>query len=183
MNAREQEFFDELYKVNYPDIYRYVRCLLWVRANTADVENCVQEVFIAAFESLGKLEAMGELDRKVWLLSVAKKKAFTLNRQTARENAAQMLMGTEEVAACVDNEISADNVALWEKEEIRREFMYRIRRKLPKKSQTLFDYLYIYGLDESQVSTLLCLNEDAFRMRKVRLLRKIEKIVKNFKNF
>lgn len=182
MNTKERDWFDKLYNSLYTDVYKYVRCLLWFPDNTSDVENCVQDIFLTAIQNSRKLSAMSMEECRYWILSVAHHKVFSMNRQLSRQYTKEMPLDWDKIIAYIDQKgQNNDNIQDWEEQIIWREGLQRIRDKLPRRHQELFDYLYVYQFDDEKIYVLLGLTQSALRMRKIRLEKRMKKIIGNLK--
>jgi RNA polymerase sigma-70 factor (ECF subfamily) len=68
VRAGDREAFEALYRKFFPRIYRFVRKRM---GNRSDVEETVQEIFIAAFSSLGAYR--GEAPFGAWVYGLARR--------------------------------------------------------------------------------------------------------------
>jgi len=80
------------------DVYKYLRSRLAPRYN--EVDDLVQEVFLAAWANLGKFRADGSL--QAWLIGIARHKVEDYYRERLR--VPESIEGTEDLDAAISND-------------------------------------------------------------------------------
>lgn len=186
MRRTDEELFKELYNKYYGDVYRYVTCLIWNSSNKCDIEQCVQDVFVIAFQNLHKIISMDEGRRKGWILTVTKHITFDFNREYSKRIQREELVESDRLEVLLERYGDTYSLEMSMKSENESEdteisqILYLIREKLPDKHHRLFDYVYMDKLCDEQIGVLMKISSDAVRMRRIRLAKKMKKIIKNF---
>jgi len=124
-----------------------------------DVDDVVQEVFIAAFLGLKKFR--GESSLRTWLftITVNKCRSFRLRRLRRVRSGA---LEEEEAAALESRDRSG------ERAELDRETLARVRRAiqvLPRKYREIVVLKYLQGLEVSEIRDLLGITDNVMQVR------------------
>lgn len=97
--------FDELYRTNYPDIFRYLLRRLPADSRSDDAADIAAEVFTTAWRRLEKIPSAPE-DR-LWLYGVARRTANRQMRGRLRRERLKLRLETEAHTARVGDRTSA----------------------------------------------------------------------------
>lgn len=155
-------------------VYSLASTILRGYGQTVDIEECVQDVFIDAWNKISEYDpGMGKL--KTWLLILCKYKALSYKRRLSRQNRVFKIEDLKRES----QQIEASNVeaSFLAKEE--RQKIIEAIRSLPDLDRQIF--LRVYILDESieEVSKSLGLSRQAVDNRLWRGRKALRKYFKN----
>jgi RNA polymerase sigma factor (sigma-70 family) len=122
-----------------------------------DVDDVVQEVFVAAFLGLKKFRGASSL--RTWLFTITVNKCRSFRYRRLRRLRAVAL---EEAAALESRDRSGEKLAL------DRETLARVRRavqELPRKYREIVVLRYLQGLELSEIRELLGITDNAMQVR------------------
>jgi RNA polymerase sigma-70 factor (ECF subfamily) len=111
-------------------VYSYLHRRLW--PNVSDVEDCFQQVFLAAWQSLGSYRA--EQDLRAWLLGIARHKAQDVYRERLR-----LTQWDEEEDVAEDGALAVDEVAI--RGEVQ-EKVWEVLNRIPQQYRILLLWRY-----------------------------------------
>lgn len=172
---KKKEFALEQAMDIYMDpVYSLASTILRGYGQTVDIEECVQDVFIDAWNKISEYDpGMGKL--KTWLLILCKYKALSYKRRLSRQNRVFKIEDLKRES----QQIEASNVeaSFLAKEE--RQKIIEAIRSLPDLDRQIF--LRVYILDESieEVSKSLGLSRQAVDNRLWRGRKALRKYFKN----
>ena len=172
---KKKEFALEQAMDIYMDpVYSLASTILRGYGQTVDIEECVQDVFIDAWNKISEYDP-GRGKLKTWLLILCKYKALSYKRRLSRQNRVFKIEDLKRES----QQIEASNVeASFLAKEERRKIIEAIR-SLPDLDRQIF--LRIYILDESieEVSKSLGLSRQAVDNRLWRGRKALRKYFKN----
>jgi RNA polymerase sigma factor (sigma-70 family) len=122
-----------------------------------DVDDVVQEVFVAAFVGLKKFRGASSL--RTWLFTITVNKCRTYRFRRLR---CLRSVALEEAAAVESRNRSGENVAL-DQETLAR--VRRAIRVLPQKYREIVVLRYLQGLEVSEIGELLGITDNAAQVR------------------
>ena len=150
--------FDELFEAHADRVFRMVRRLLGPGAAEADVDDVVQQVFIAAHRSLHRFR--GDAQVTTWLGGIAAKKVLMHLRSRRRHRA--MLDRLEREGGVP---IEADDLhrQVERRQEVRR--VWRALMTLSAKKRVVFLLFEVEGHSAPEIADLLNIREGTVRSR------------------
>lgn len=172
---KKKEFaLEQVMDIYMDPVYSLASTILRGYGQTVDIEECVQDVFIDAWNKISEYDpGMGKL--KTWLLILCKYKALSYKRRLSRQNRVFKIEDLKRES----QQIEASNVeaSFLAKEE--RQKIIEAIRSLPDLDRQIF--LRVYILDESieEVSKSLGLSRQAVDNRLWRGRKALRKYFKN----
>lgn len=172
---KKKEFaLEQVMDIYMDPVYSLASTILRGYGQTVDIEECVQDVFIDAWNKISEYDP-GRGKLKTWLLILCKYKALSYKRRLSRQNRVFKIEDLKRES----QQIEASNVeASFLAKEERRKIIEAIR-SLPDLDRQIF--LRIYILDESieEVSKSLGLSRQAVDNRLWRGRKALRKYFKN----
>lgn len=172
---KKKEFaLEQVMDIYMDPVYSLASTILRGYGQTVDIEECVQDVFIDAWNKISEYDP-GRGKLKTWLLILCKYKALSYKRRLSRQNRVFKIEDLKRES----QQIEASNVeaSFLAKEE--RQKIIEAIRSLPDLDRQIF--LRIYILDESieEVSKSLGLSRQAVDNRLWRGRKALRKYFKN----
>lgn len=163
----DQEAVRRLYELHVETVYRFVRGM---RVPGADVEDCVQDVFITAFRNLGRLR--DGVKFSTWLYSIAVNVSRSRIRKIAWTDRLLELFGRQ-----VDSspEQPPDMAA---ERSIGREAVERILERLPEKKRAVLVMREIMDMDEEEIAEALQIPRGTVATRLLSARREFDRIAR-----
>lgn len=167
--------FDEVYQAHHGKIERYVRKKV---QNYSDVEDIVQQTFLALFRKKDDLQKKGV---KAYLYAVAKYRTADYYRKKTRgrrnekqlENIEKQLEGRFTVGQFSRREVTC----IYEKEELAQ----KIKTLLPEKYWQVFLPRVFEGCRYQEISERLGIDVDTARQRQFRAKKRLQSKMEDYK--
>lgn len=167
----DREAFEALYRRFFPRIYRFVQKRM---GNRADVEETVQEIFIAVFSSLGAFR--GEAPFGAWVYGLARRTiANRFKRRRAETVPLNEFDGAESMQASRSESNGLDPHAAYERAERIAQIETAARRLSPSQ----WEYFRLHHLEDVPIERIArdahcsrdAVKSHLYRARKVLLAR------------
>ena len=154
--------FEEIYENYYDRIYRYAYTLL---LNKDDAEDITEETFIAAYKNYGSFDPdKGSV--ATWLSRIAHNSAVNLVRSAS-------YVREVELPETWDAKEEGD----FTKQIGLNDEIIRLYGKLKPEEREFLNLRYSMGLKDSEIASLLGINEKAVNKRYQRLLKKCRELI------
>jgi RNA polymerase sigma-70 factor (ECF subfamily) len=149
--------FETLMRRHNTRVYRTVRAVL---RDEGEVEDAMQQAYLAAFSSLRQFRR--EASFSTWLLRIAHNEAGARRRRALHSVPLHDLDGDDDEAAMVDRKARPDEVA--EARELTR-FTEQAVDALPETLRSVFMLRGVQGLSAAEVAAVLAISEDVVKQR------------------
>lgn len=146
---------DALFRAHADDVHRIVRRLLGPGASEADVDDLVQQVFLAAHRALPRFR--GDSKTSTWMYGIASR--TVLHHLRSRRRYRAMIDRLEAVEWPVD----CSEKRIEDRDELRR--VWRALMRINPKKRVVFVLHEIEGLSGPEIATMLEVKEPTIRSR------------------
>jgi len=166
------DFYEMIFNEHIDIVKRVVKCTIY-SDNLADIEDCVQNVLIAALQ---KQDLQEHPNIEGWLYRTGKNMALQFNREHLQRN---KILDVEENMPSEDgflNQLIEDI----ELERLKEQgCIKKVLNSLSKTEMQFFKLRYIDNYNNKQISEITRKSEVSVRVRYSRLKEKIEKVIRD----
>lgn len=138
--------FEELFRQHFDDVYRSLARLVGPAAQTADIEDLAQQVFLVAYRSLDQFR--GDSKPMTWLYGISCRTVLTFLRGRRRQ--AKLLRALEALPEATESGLTAEK-----RLELRNVWRHLLQIK-PKK-RMVFVLFELEGRSGPEIAEALCI--------------------------
>lgn len=157
--------YEEMYKVYYDTVYKYVRRI--IRNNEAAAEDLTQEVFFVAYEKWETLKVHPNIPG--FLMLVARNKAKKWFEKQSR-----FYLDEEKVMELVTGDDNIDETDAYKMVDL----YSSVEHTLSDKDLEILRHYYEYGYTSSEMAKRLGITESCFKVRIARMKQKLKNSMK-----
>jgi len=159
-------FFDQIYKDNYPKVFRL--CLGYVGGDDMAAKELSQEVFIKAWECLGRFRKEAQIS--TWIYRITVNTSLMYLRKESRK---------KEIPLQEWDQVEEESSATVRKESQMKQ-LYECINKLPETHRTIL-LLELEDVPQKEIAEIIGISHSALRVRIHRIKNELTKCVKNDK--
>ncbi|MBR2950409.1 MAG: sigma-70 family RNA polymerase sigma factor [Lachnospiraceae bacterium] len=156
--------YEDLYRLQYQFIYRYIRRML--KGDTYTAEDLTQEVFLVAFQKW-ESDVVGHPNVPGYLIRIAQNKL----KKWYESNSRAYVDETEVINFLDESALQYKDMTEYEKAE----FYATLEKYLSVEEMKLLRYYYEYDYSSYEMAQIMKVSDHCFRMRMTRMRSKLRK--------